>query len=524
MSTSERFHVLSAELLHETNTFCRLPTTLDCFAERCLLLDDTALAARAHLNTELGGFAEAAQAHGWRLTHTISAHAQPGGRVTRDAFEALVAPIIRAADRLATAGELTGVLLGLHGAMVTDDSDDGEGELLTRLRAVVGPHLPIAITLDPHANVTRRMCELADIMVSFKTYPHTDMRATARQAADLLQRAMRREIRPRCLRVTRPMLEEVNGGRTDAGPMAERIAQARAAELLPDLFAVSVNGGFPNADIAEVGPSVVVCAQGDLAAATRLAHSLADDMWERRHDRINQFLTVEQAAAHCHHHALRHVPGRGPIVVADYADNPGAGAYGDGTALLSALLDVEIEGGCFGAIVDPEAVQTLQQHAVGEQVSLTLGGRTDPRFGGGPLAVTGRLRLLSDGNYVGCGAMIGGLERSWGPMAVLEVAGWQVLVVTVRAQVVDLQQFRAFGIDPAAMRVVAVKSMQHFRADFEPIADKVIVCDSGALATLDYAQLPFTNRPRPLFPFETDIDINTWLRANEQGLFLPATR
>jgi microcystin degradation protein MlrC len=521
MHATPRFTVLSAELLHETNTFCALPTTLASFAERGLLHGEQAIAARQALNTELGGFLEAAREHGWAMVHTVSAHAQPGGRVTRQAFDELVAPILAAAQAQVHAGRLDGILLALHGAMVTETREDGEGELLARLRRVVGPRVPIAITLDPHANVTRQMCDLANIMVSFKTYPHTDMRVAGRHAADILQRTMAGEIKPRTLRVSRPLLEEANSGRTDIGPMVQRIAQAREYETTPDVFAVSVNGGFANADIAEVGPSVVITAQGDMAAHARFAQGLADDMWACRSERINQFHTVAQAAALCHAHALSHTAGRGPIVVADYADNPGAGAYGDSTALLEALLQEGVKDACFGALIDPETVQLLMGHAVGDEVQVRLGGKTDARFGGAPLALTGRLLLLSDGHYVGSGTMLGGLKRSWGPTAVLQVQGITILVASHRAQMLDLEQFKAFGIHPEQKRIVAVKSMQHFRAAFEPIASQVIVCDSGALATLDYAQLPFARRPRPLFPFEQDIDIQAWLASHEQGLYLP---
>ena len=173
------FTVLTAEMLHETNTFCALPTTLATFAERGLLYGDAAIAARRDNNTELGGFLEAARDHGWTVVHTLSAHAQPGGRVTRDAFDQLTTPILAAAQ--ANKGLIDGILLGLHGAMVTDFCDDGEGELLSRLRALLGPDVPIGITLDPHANVSRLMCDLANIIVSFKTYPHTDMRVAGRQ-------------------------------------------------------------------------------------------------------------------------------------------------------------------------------------------------------------------------------------------------------------------------------------------------------------------------------------------------------
>ena len=512
----KNFTVLSAEFLHETNTFCQLPTTEASFAERGLAWGEQAIAERAGNNTELGGFVEAGQAYGWKLVHVITAHAQPGGPVTRAAFDALTEPILAAARQ--HLGQLDGIVLGLHGAMVPDFCDDGEGELLRRLRAQIGLEIPIAITLDPHANVTRAMCDLANIIVSFKTYPHTDMRVAARHAGDILQRTMAGEIRPRTLRVMRPMIEEVNGGRTDIGAMVPRLARARAYETEPDVFAVSVNGGFPNADIAELGPSILVTAQGDMARHAAFAGELAHDMWQQRVYRLNQFHSVQQAAAICKAHPQSSA---GPIIVADYADNPGGGAYGDSTALLEALLAADVLDACFAPIVDPETVALLQRHRPGDTVSIRLGGKTDARFGGGPLELSATLVSLSDGRYVGSGAMIGGLHRSWGPCAVVAVQGIEILVTTIRAQVLDLQQFEAFGIDPRSKRVVGLKSMQHFRAAFEPIASVVIVCDSGALCTMDFAAMPYTRIARPAFPIDTDIDLDAWMRANADGIYIP---
>jgi microcystin degradation protein MlrC len=516
----KKFTVLTAELQHETNTFCALPTTLATFEARGLLRGDDAIAARRSNNTELAGFIDAADAHGWQLRHVLSAHAQPGGRVTREAFEQLTDPIVAAARMLGD--QLDGILLGLHGAMATDFCDDGEGELLQRLRRQVGLDIPIAITLDPHVNVSRVMCDLANIMVSFKTYPHIDMRVAGRHAADLLHRAMTGEIRPVTLRVSRPMLEEINGGRTDIGPMIDRIARARTYEQQPDVFAVSVNAGFANADIADVGPSVLVTAQGDLAQHARFASELADDIWNRRRERLSEFYTVGQAAALCKAWGATHAAGTPPIVVADYADNPGGGAYGDSTALLAALLDADVQDACFGPMVDAAAVLQLHRHQLGDTVQLLLGGKTDPRFGGGPLALTATLTSISDGHYVGSGSMIGGLHRSWGPTAVIQVQGIEILVVTERSQMLDLQQFRAFGIDPAARKIVALKSMQHFRDAFEPIAGQVIVCDSGALCTLNYALLPYAHVPRLLFQFDPEMELEPWMQSHAQGIYIPA--
>lgn len=413
--------------------------------------------------------------------------------MTAEAFEAITAPLLTAARE-----GWDGIVLLLHGAMVTEAHEDGEGEILARLRAVVGPDLPVAVTLDPHANVTAAMCERAQILISYTTYPHVDMRATGRRAAEILAQAMSGEVAPVTVRAHRPMLEEANGGRTDAGPMIERQAMARAFEARPEVLAVSINGAFPNADIAEVGPTVLVTGTGDTTALGAIAEELADDILERRREVLNRYLTVEEAARM----AAEWRSGAGPLVIADYADNPGAGAYGDATALLGALLDAGLDGACFGPLVDPVAAAALQREDVGAEVTLTIGGRTAPEIGGGPVEVTGTLRWKGGGLVAGSGPMMRGLTRDFGSTAVLHVRGMDVLVVSLAHQMLDLEQFRAFGIDPAARSVIALKSMQHFRAAFSPIAGRIVVCDSGALCTQDFARMPYRNVRRPIFPLD----------------------
>jgi microcystin degradation protein MlrC len=492
------YKILTAEFMHETNTFSRLETDQQAFRNCYFLTGSDAIAERDEQNTQLAGFLDIGRKYGWQIDHVLSAAAGPSGKVTAAAFDWIADPVIAAAK----ANHYDGILLGLHGAMVTDFCDDGEGELLQRLRAVTGTRIPIAVTLDLHANVSRKMCELADIIVSFKTYPHIDMRETARHAGEILQRSLQGEISPRTIRVGCPMLEEVNGARTDTGPMIDWLRAAREWELRDDAFAVSINGGFASADIAEVGPTVLVTGEGDMNAHRTFAGSLATDIWQHRHAVLNDYLDVDAAASI----AAVFISERGPLVIADYADNPGAGSYGDATSLLRAMLEAEVADACFGPMVDGETVQLLLQHQPGDLVQINLGGKVDPGFGGGPLDLQAELVTLSDGRYVGAGAMIGGLQRSFGPTAVVRINGIEVLVTTVAQQLLDLQQFRCFGIEPAAMRVVALKSMQHFRADFEPIADRVIVCDSGALCTPDYKQLEYDNVVRPIFPLDAEFD------------------
>jgi microcystin degradation protein MlrC len=489
------FKILSAEFSHETNTFNIYPTTLGSFNNDLLLDGEQAIAQRGSKNTELAGLLDVGAEHSWQIEHCFSASAGPGGKVTSNAFDEILKPLEHHFSE-----QWDGVFLMLHGAMVTDFCDDGEGEILRRVRAALGPDIPIAVTLDPHANVTPKMCQLAQILVSYNTYPHIDMRQTGRHAAQILQRTLLKEIQPQTLRAHRPMLEEINGGRTDIGPMIERHRLARKYEQLADVYAVSINGGFASADISELGPTVLICCSGDTAIHQEQAEHIAEDIWTKRDQVLNLYYSCTEVAD-----IASKWPGlkkEGPLVIADYADNPGAGADGASTERLRALLDSNIENACFGPLFDPQAVLELQSHKLEAQVGINIGGKVDPKMGGGPLQVTAQVIWQGSGLVVGTGPMLGGLQKNFGECIVLKVQGIEVLLVSIAHQILDLNQFQTFGIDPREKTVVALKSMQHFRAAFEPIAGEVIVCDSGALCTINYKALNYQKVPRPIYPLD----------------------
>ena len=315
------FHVLTGSFVHESSTFKKGETTLQDFRDEVLDLGQAAINRFGDVNDELAGFLDAGRAGGWRITHTVSAHANPGARVSREAFDHIAGIICGAAQE--HRGTLDGILLCLHGSMVPTFCEDGEGELLRRLRAIVGPDLPIAATLDLHAMVTPAMVGQAQILVSYKTYPHIDMRETGLHAGRLLDATMRGQIHPRTIRTHVPMLDEANAGRTDVADTAALYSRAAAHEAEPGILAVSVNAGFSEADITDMGPTVLVTHDaGAQPRADAIARDLARSIWDGRGKVANDFLTPAEAAAQARDFdALK-----GPLVIADYADNPGAGA------------------------------------------------------------------------------------------------------------------------------------------------------------------------------------------------------
>ncbi len=493
------FRVLTGQFMHETNTFAAVKTDIAAFGR--MIRHRGADEIEAHLagtNTEMAGYIDAAAEHGWEPVHTVAAVANPLGPVTDEAFEHFSGLIL---DGLVENGPVDGIALALHGAMVTESHEDAETELLRRVRAVAGPDTPVCCTLDLHANVGPAFAGMVQIVCSYLTYPHIDMRARARRAGDLLQRAMAGEIRPRLAYARRPMLQGADGGRTDVEPMIGLGKKADAFMAAdPRVLDISINAGFGQSDIPDVGPSAIVTGDGDDPSFQAIAEELMDDIWTARDVVNNVYLGVGEAAAIARDFNYKDKP----LVIADYADNPGAGAYGDATNLLAAMLDADLDNACFGALYDPAAAADLAGAGVGARMTAPLGGKTDPRFGGPPLPLTGDVVSVTDGVMTFDGPMMAGVTKSFGPTAVFRVKGVEILVVSNLMQIIDLRQFLAHGIDPRARKTVALKSMQHFRAAYEPLAERVVVCDSGGLATPDLTRFAYAKVRRPLHPLDPD--------------------
>jgi len=488
--------VVYAELMHETNSFSLRRTGEAEFTAGHLHAHDAALAAFEGTRSSPGAAIEAARTHGWRLRMPLTAEATPSGLVTQAFFE-------RCAGRICEAVRvrpLDGVLLHLHGSMATETSDDGDGELLRRIREAVGPSVPIVAVLDLHATVTQAMADAVQALVAYRTYPHVDMHERTLQAAALLDDAMAGRIRPRVTLARPPLLYGCDGGRTSYpdSPMNRLLAEADAVERRGDALVVSIQAGFSSIDSPAIGPSVAVTTDDDEAAGRALCERFSALIWETRDIVSNVFTPIADAVAE----ARAGESAARPLVIADFADNPGAGAYGDATALLRAMIDAGLRRAILHAIFDPQAVRAAAEAGVGARLTLDVGGRTAPGMGGGPLRLEGVVERITDGRYVADGPMGGGVTRNDGTTALFRVGGIAIVLTSTNQQATDLAQITSLGLDPLAAATIAVKSMQHFRAAFGPIARRIVEIDSGALCTRDFLRRPYRKVRRPLYPLD----------------------
>lgn len=486
--------VFLAMLSHETNTFSNVPTDRAQFEARNLHYGDDIVEAFRGTGTCLGGMLEAAERRGVRLVPSVAAAASPAGRVTSEIYTHVKERLL--AD-LRAAGAVDGVLLDLHGAMVPEGVDDGEGDIIEAVRAVVGPRVPIAVTLDLHANLSETMVKGADLLHGYKTYPHVDMAERGAEATERLLDQIAGRIRPTAAFRKPPLLPPLGNQATARGPMRRLYDLAGEMAKDPRVISISVFAGFPHADIPDAGLGIYVVTDGDQALADRLADRLAHVAWEHRHEFIHHGLPVPEAVRR----ALR-AEGR-PVVLADMADNTGGGAAGDGTEILRELLRVGARSAVVACLWDPAAVRECARAGVGQSVTLEVGGKVDDRHGA-PLRVTGVVRTLSDGRFVHKGPMARGLPGRLGTTAVLDVNDVKIVLISHRWQTLDPEMIRFVGLDPLEHKILVVKSTIHYRAAFEPLAREIVEVDAPGLSSSNLERFDFKRLRRPIFPLDPE--------------------
>ena len=489
-----------AQMKHETNTYSPVPTPLARFAVGggAPPEGDAARAAYQGTGSAIAAFLELADAAGAEVVIPIAASAWPSGPVEDAAFEHIAGKICAA-----VAAGCDGVLLDLHGAMVTESHEDGEGELLRRIRAIA-PDVPIGVALDMHTNLYDGCARAATVIAGYQTYPHVDMHETGLRAGRALLDLLAGRARPALAWGRRPMLPHVMRQGSDDSPNRELQARCRAMEADGALCA-TVFVGFPNADIEYAGLSAVVVTDGDPALARRWCDELLDLAWAQRKAFVYEIEPLAASMARARALADAKPPASGPVVLLDHSDNCASGGTMDTMTVLGAILDAGLDDVAAFAIFDPEAVQRMTEAGVGAEVTLSLGGKLDmPAIDlpGVPRRVTGRVRLLSDGRFRNRGPMARGELNDMGPSAVLDTGSVQIVVISNHVEPHDLAAFTAVGIAPETKRFVMLKSRIHWRAGLRPLAHAVVECAGTGVCTSDYAALKFRNVRRPIYPLD----------------------
>jgi microcystin degradation protein MlrC len=470
---------------HETNCFVAGRTDLAYFASHRdrppLLRGDELFTWMAETSVAMSGFIHAAR-NGNDLIPLVWASGGAGPVVTDEAFERIVGELV---GRLSVAMPVDAVYLDLHGAMVTEGFEDAEGELLRRVRASVGDAVPIVISLDYHANVTPAMVACCDGLVGYLTYPHVDRQQTGVRAATVLDTVLRRG-RPcgRALRKT-PFLISLNFQCTSLQP-SKGVVEKTQTFHHDDLLSLSYLAGFPPSDLFYCGPSVVA-----YAYAQHVADAAADDLMRYIAMREAEFAQPLLGPDEAVELAMEIATSSGrPVILADTQDNPGCGGTGDTTGILAALVKADARDAVVGILHDASAAAAAAAAGEGADVTIALGGKSGPE-GVQPFCATYRVTRLGSGRMRTTGPAVGGRDIDLGPMALLTLGGVSVVVSSKRMQAYDQAPFRHLGVEPADQKILALKSTVHFRADFEPIAERVLVVVAPGAHLVDTTRYPY---------------------------------
>lgn len=497
--------LLLATMSHETNTFSPVPTRLERFCRdgTTLLSGQAAIDFYRGTGTCMGGYLAVAEELQAEIVVPICASAPPSGPVDSDAYETFCRMITDAVAQ----GGFDALWLDLHGAMVTQRFDDGEGELLRRIRAI-DPHTPLCVAYDMHANVFDAMVGNAQIVTGYQTYPHIDQRQTAERAARALLRAMRGEVKPTAAWGTAPMLPHVMAQGTHQAPNRDLQALCATWEASGRALAASLFVGFPHADVAMAGLSAVVVTDNDPAGAQAMVDELISAAWKARREFMFDIEPLETSVRRA---KAMGAPGQLPVVLLDHYDNCASGGTMDTTDTLREIIRQDLDDVVFFGIYDPDAVRQAIQAGVGATVTLSIGAKLPmPQLpvASAPLTVTGVVQTISSGSFRLKAGLTPGLQVFMGPTVVLDTGKVQIVLLSRHIEPTAQEMLQVLGIDPSRKKYVAIKSRVHWRADLGKIAREIVECAGVGVCTSDYGQLTFRNVRRPVFPLDPDLQWN----------------
>jgi len=489
--------IATAGFQHESNTFSSVPASLARWREAGILDDAAAIRAEyaSSQSTLAGFFAVAAEDPEVDLVPLFFTRLMPMGAMTPEATAFIFDRILSA---LREQGPWDAVLLPLHGAAVSETWRDADGELVRRVREVVGPDVPIGVALDMHANVAPQLVANASVVTVYQTNPHIDAYAQARHCAELVLQTVRGRIRPTCALAMPPLVVNILCQGTEDAPMRDLLHQARVQGARAGVLSVSVVEGYPYADVPEMGMSFIAVTDHDPALAQDVVQTLANAAWAMREALNHGAVSIDAALRQAQAAAT------GPVVLFDVGDNVGGGSPGDSTLILHAARRLGIAD-LLQAVCDPEVVALAQAAGVGGRITAAVGGKSD-QLHGTPFAISGVVTALSDGTYEETGPTHGGFRffNDGASCALHTDDGYRLVLTSRSAGSASLQQFRALGIEPTAMKVIVAKGVHSPRPAMTPIAKAMIWVASAGVTSADLSTFHYQHRRVPLYPLEPD--------------------
>ena len=487
-----KFRVGIIGIVHESNTFLKKPTTLEDFQNNVVLRGENIRESYVAAHHEIGGFFETLDETDIDAVPLFYANTTPGGMIAEGVIDTLWN---MAKQELDVAGKLDGFLVAPHGAGVDATHGDLDGWWLTELRNKVGGDIPIICTLDPHANVTQKMIDACDASITYRRNPHLDQRQRGVEAASLMVRTLRGEIKPTQAVSLPPFAINIERQLTDAEPCFGLQAKVQEVRDRPKVLSASVILGFPYADVPEMGSGFIVVTDNDPLLAAQYAQELTDYLWEHKENFRGVMISVEEAIEQA-------VNAPKPVCLLDMGDNVGGGSPADGTLILHAL---QAHGGLKGfvSLFDPESVQQAGTVKTGDRIHLTMGGKTDPLHGA-PFEADVTVRSFHEGKYRELEARHGGRTNvDMGKTVVVDTDdGITIMLTTRRHSPFSLQQLISCDVDPLAYDVIVAKGVHAPVAAYAPVCPTLIRVNTPGITTADMDQLEYKNRRNPLFPFE----------------------
>ena len=481
---------------HETNTFARELTRSVDFENYQLARGEEIFARYVDSNTELGGVIDSGRRQGLELLPTLYAGAVPSGTIARETLEELTDDLIA---RLRSYQPVDGAVMAMHGAAAAEDTPDADAYVLNAVRDELGADLPLIATYDFHANLSDAMVESADLLIGYDTFPHVDMAERGREAADLLGQLSPGELRPeRALRRV-PLLTVPQMQATDQYPAVELMNRVHDIETRADVVCASLALGFPYSDVTHLGASVLTYAW-DAGEAHAAADEMVDAIWKHRADFAPQLIEVDSAVREAM------VSDVNPVVLVEPADNVGGGAAGDCAVILESLIRLGATGAVI-VIADAEAVGHAEKTGVGNCFQGAVGGKTDDQHGPA-FQLTGVVKQIGDASYIHKGSYMTGFVTRMGLTAVIEAAGNQIVLTSLRTMPFDAEQLRCVGIEPAAQSIIVVKSAIAWRSAYGDVAKHVIFLDTPGVCASNLAHFRYTNRPSPVYPLDPAISLS----------------